>query len=672
MVGGWIPANHCGNAGRNGSGPCRHLKTDMNPHFIHCTLGAVIACALGTAPGEALTIYRVGGEGYPVPEAADKEGIDFVQLSWADVDEDLSGSFRHLEINESMTPVRLDPGVNMAPRIRELGGCVFFHHPYDGWEEDGWDIGSLMDGDYGTAFIGYFDLSTFSSGDRFSRAIWIDLAGLFPIRRVVFQPRPEFLKRRFVRDFFIGTNDGDIRKRGTRAYKHTGRFQFIDFDAVYNVAGNRDPIVDLELPDVPIAEMLFESPKGDWEIAEFEIYGDGFVSRASYLSNVFDLGGRSILGDLTWSGSEDPGAGIELSMRTGDDDDPNAYWRRTFRGDERTRFDREGRLLDRRSYSRLEGGEKAGIRPDRENWGFWRGPFDFEKGRSDQLDGKPRRFLQIKADFISTRGSSGSVLDFLQIGVSTPPLATEVVAEIFPREARLGETTSFTYKLLPRIQGDDLGFDSIQINTPLSPASVDGVRIGPAVLSSGEFAVTPWDGESFSVHIPRVDLDSSGELIEVVFRSEVFKVGTVFTGRVYDSRHPMEVRQRVTAGDADPLVEGNTLSVSPAMVNRRAIRSFEVSAFTPNGDGINDLLKVDYDLVNLAGGVPVALEVFNLAGRRVTNIPVKVGISGRFTATWDGRDEEARLLSPGLYLLRLEVEADEETAIEVTALPVVY
>jgi hypothetical protein len=644
----------------------------MNPHFIHCTLGAVIVCALGTAPGEALTIYRVGGEGYPVPEAADKEGIDFVQLSWADVDEDLSGSFRHLEINESMTPVRLDPGVNMAPRIRELGGRVFFHHPYDGWEEDGWDIGSLMDGDYGTAFIGYFDLSTFSSGDRFSRAIWIDLAGLFPIRRVVFQPRPEFLKRRFVRDFFIGTNDGDIRKRGTRAYKHTGRFQFIDFDAVYNVAGNRDPIVDLELPDVPIAEMLFESPKGDWEIAEFEIYGDGFVSRASYLSNVFDLGGRSILGDLTWSGSEDPGAGIELSMRTGDDDDPNAYWRRTFRGDERTRFDREGRLLDRRSYSRLEGGEKAGIRPDRENWGFWRGPFDFEKGRSDQLDGKPRRFLQIKADFISTRGSSGSVLDFLQIGVSTPPLATEVVAEIFPREARLGETTSFTYKLLPRIQGDDLGFDSIQINTPLSPASVDGVRIGPAVLSSGEFAVTPWDGESFSVHIPRVDLDSSGELIEVVFRNEVFKVGTVFTGRVYDSRHPMEVRQRVTAGDADPLVEGNTLSVSPAMVNRRAIRSFEVSAFTPNGDGINDLLKVDYDLVNLAGGVPVALEVFNLAGRRVTNIPVKVGISGRFTATWDGRDEEARLLSPGLYLLRLEVEADEETAIEVTALPVVY
>ena len=54
--------------------------------------------------------------------------------------------------------------------------------------------------------------------------------------------------------------------------------------------------------------------------------------------------------------------------------------------------------------------------------------------------------------------------------------------------------------------------------------------------------------------------------------------------------------------------------------------------------------------------------MFNLAGMRVTSIPVEAGISDRLTATWDGRDEEARLFFPGLYLLRLEVEADEETA----------
>ena len=290
-----------------------------------------MACAFGTTPVDTLTVYRLGGETLPVPDKASQEGIDFVQLSWADVDEELSGSRRHIEINESLTPVRLDPNVNIAPGILERGGQVRFYDLLDGWEDDRW-VGSLVDGNYRTAFLGFYNLSSRFSDDRFLWSFWIDFGDLFPIRRVVFQPRPEFLKRRFVRDFFIGTNDGDIRKRGTRAYKHTGRFEVIDFDPVYNVIGNRDPIVDLELPDVPIAEMLFESPKGDWEIAEFEIYGDGFVSRAGYLSNVLDLGGRSILGDLTWSGSEDPGAAIELSMRTGDDEDPNAYWRRTFRG----------------------------------------------------------------------------------------------------------------------------------------------------------------------------------------------------------------------------------------------------------------------------------------------------------------------------------------------------
>ena len=248
------------------------------------------------------------------------------------------------------------------------------------------------------------------------------------------------------------------------------------------------------------------------------------------------------------------------------------------------------------------------------------------------------------------------------------------MAEIYPRFVPLGETTSFTYKLLPRIQGDDLGFDSIQITTPLAPTSVDEVRIGPTVLSPGEFDLIPYDGESFSVKVPRVDLQSSGELIEVLFQSEVFKVGTVFSGRVFDSQKPLEVRQRVTEGDADPLVEGNSLSVSPTRVSARAIQALVVSPFSPNGDNINDVLEIEYDLVNLSGAVPVELGVYNLAGERVAAIEIDATgtpDSGRFTATWDGRDGD-QLQPPGIYLIRLKVEADEETDIEVASVPLVY
>lgn len=631
----------------------------MAARSLRLTLGTAVACAIGISPAETLTIYRLGGADIPVPEAAGRKGVDFVQLHWADANEGLFGRSSHLEIGESLTPVRLDPGVNIGPRIRELGGRVRFHDPRNGWEEEHWTLDNLMDGDYGTAFRGYHAL--FFPDENYPRSIWIEFGGLFPIRRVVFQPRPKFQKSRYVQTFFIGTSDGDIRKRGTRGYKHIGIFRVVDFDPVYNVTGNQIPVVDLELPDVPIAEMLFESPRGDWEIAELEIYGDGFVSRAGYVSNVFDLGGRSSLGDLTWSGSQDPGAEIQLRMRSGDDEDPNSYWRLTFRGEERTRFDRDGRLLDRFDYDRLESGEKAGIRPDRENWGYWTGPLDFDSGRSDLVGGKPRGFLQIKADFFSTGGSAGSALDFLRFEVTKPPVASEVLAEIFPREVQLGEVTTFTYKLLARIRGDDLGFDSIQINSPQAPAGVDEVRIGSKVLTPGEFDVTPYDGGSFSVHVPHVDLQGSDELIEVVFRSEVFKVGTVFSGKVYNSALPMEVRQRVTEGDADPLTEGNSLSVVQKTAGARIIRALDVSPFTPNADGVNDLLQVEYVLVNLEGDVPAALEVFNLAGVRMAGIPAGPGFSGRFSTTWDGRGEQGRLLLPGLYLMRLKVEADEAT-----------
>lgn len=359
-------------------------------------------------------------------------------------------------------------------------------------------------------------------------------------------------------------------------------------------------------------------------------------------------------------------------MRSGDDTDPNLYWRLTFRGAERSRLDHKGKPLTRRSYKSLEGGEKGGIAPDHENWEFWTPPLAFDTGRSDLAGTKPRRFVQFKADFNSTRGEAGSRIDYLQFEVSHPPVASEVVAEIVPTAVPVGELTQFTYKIAPTIAGEDLGFDSIEIKTPIAPAGVDAVRIGARSLSQGEFAVGEYDGESFVVTIPRIDLQSSGELIEVDFKSEVFKVGTVFSGRVFDSTRPSDVRQRVTEGDADPVAEGNTLSVDPMQLGQDAIRALRVSALTPNGDGINDVLEIDYDLVNLSGDVPVAIGVYDLGGRPVAEVTAGHSGSGRFTTTWDGRDESDQLLPPGLYLLRVEVEADSGTDIATSTVPLVY
>ena len=103
-----------------------------------------------------------------------------------------------------------------------------------------------------------------------------------------------------------------------------------------------------------------------------------------------------------------------------------------------------------------------------------------------------------------------------------------------------------------------------------------------------------------------------------------------------------------------------------------AIERLRVSALTPNGDGINDLLQIEYDLVNLAGSVPVALEVFTLAGIPVATLDTDSGGSGRFTSSWDGRSDASERVPPGLYLLRLTVRADSGTDRAVAAVPLAF
>ena len=99
-----------------------------------------------------------------------------------------------------------------------------------------------------------------------------------------------------------------------------------------------------------------------------KIYGIGFAPESSYVSNVIDLGASASLGEVVWSGSQDDVSEIDIAMRAGDDEDPNNYWRFTFRGDETARFDANGLPLVLKRYNRLDS-ERSGITHG-ENWDF--------------------------------------------------------------------------------------------------------------------------------------------------------------------------------------------------------------------------------------------------------------------------------------------------------------
>ncbi len=172
------------------------------------------------------------------------------------------------------------------------------------------------------------------------------------------QPSQSFFNERFIPDFRLGTNDGGFGTAGTMDGYVEWRGQArLYFDVRYDIRENTTPLLDLKLPDEPVAGILFQAVNNlPWEIAEFEIYGDGFASRANYTTQLIPLGcdgadllgctpdHLSSLGELTWDGEIPEGARLDLSMRSGDDDDPNIYWRNTFRGDERTTLDAAARF----------------------------------------------------------------------------------------------------------------------------------------------------------------------------------------------------------------------------------------------------------------------------------------------------------------------------------------
>lgn len=63
----------------------------------------------------------------------------------------------------------------------------------------------------------------------------------------------------------------------------------------------------------------------------------------------------------------------------------------------------------------------------------------------------------------------------------------------------------------------------------------------------------------------------------------------------------------------------------------------------------------------LARSGPVRLEIFDLAGRRVTSLVNDALAAGPHVATWDGRDAVGRQVDGGVYLLMLEAGGERLT-----------
>lgn len=383
---------------------------------------------------------------------------------------------------------------------------------------------------------------------------------------------------------------------------------------------------------------------------EFQVYGEGYPAMVTFRSPLIDLSGDKLLSTLRWKAEAPPGTHVEVRSRTGDKLIQHV-----------TYYDKDGKEVTEKKWNKLIPSFRGSVDTTSivgDDWSPWSSPY-LTPGQPFQSP-SPRRYLELEARLISDTPDAAASLDWLAVEFSEP-LAESVVGEIFPAEAEPGASTEFSYFLKAPATGS--GFDrlSIEASTPLRfvGAALDDVRTAAEVQPNGK---------GFQVLFSRPV--RQGELVEVRFDATIFLPATRFEAFLEDSRQ--NVRQRVEPGDATGQVESSTDVVRLPLASDLLVSlSLNSRAITPNGDRINDELRIAFALVNVLEARPLRLDLFDLSGRLVWE-EEKEGLAGAQEFAWDGRDEGGALVPPGMYILRLKVEGDARTETVSRLVSVVY
>ncbi len=420
-------------------------------------------------------------------------------------------------------------------------------------------------------------------------------------------------------------------------------------------ATNENPVVDLELnPQYARQVRLKSLATVPFEIDEFEIYGTGYLPQATYLSDLLDLGNRATVGPLSLA-TEAVGDSIfsklSLRVRTGNDDTPILY--------QQILRDVKGKVLGYKelspsAYYALDPLERAIMEEDGQNWSPW----------STVVPGSlpsapmPRRYLQfqleISGDLYSTRQVDRLEFDYLQ-----PPIADTLRAEVYPRLAQAEAPASFRYALRLGALGSVRGFDRLEVDTNGEARDIRAVQVNGKPV---DFTVDYIRHDGFSLSFPLVK--EGGTVMEFTFDLPIFRYGTTFSGRVY---------HRASGQVPQTLEPGNVLRFAPddqdelsdlfVAIPRKQIGNLigqvdlRPELFTPNGDGVNDQVQIDFNLLQLLKPVPVTLDLYDLSGRHLgALLSADLGL-GPAHYRWDGR-LNGRLVPPGIYLWVLRVQAD--------------
>ncbi|MCE2449249.1 MAG: hypothetical protein J4F35_12935 [Candidatus Latescibacteria bacterium] len=645
--------------------------------------GIVLAVLGGLAPSSAqVEVWHIGKGG----------------LSWISQAETQIGA---LDVGGALQPLELQTGENLIELLRASGQRFLNGQPRDftlggqprAWSNDGFfnQVSGpldLLDGDPTTSSSGVFKTAQSQAGATF---FW-DLGAPFPVNRIRFFPAPD--DDAFIKAFELRVNDGEN-------FNDINRPQY---EVLRRVEVNRESTVDIEFAPLQgrFLQLLVLS-KTVFNIAEFEIYGQGFVPVASYESVLHSFGGPVNYGRLrvhTTQLGTTGDATAAIQMRTGADDSPLSYFRRdrdTGRQEEvpaaeyntnlprRTLYRQDpatGELLeelDRADYLTLPIEEqgpvrdfvKGDIRDDVNNWSAW-SPSTHIAGTGTI---EAREFMQFRI-FFDGDAENAVRIDTFQVEFS-PGLVSEAVGEValatdpFPASGLLevagGIDTTFTYDIRTEFAAGVAGYRGVRIEA-FPPPVFESLQMGDPLVALEDFEWVATDS-GFDLFFAPVAADNNQPL-RITFRLRLLVHNTPINAYLLGAGsvppHP------IAPGNASELVGTNATNAFVTQAQPELQVALSTAIISPNGDGRNDAVAIDLVLSQFAADTAVAVEIFDLSGRRVRQLVSQPRSAGFYAETWDGRDEQGALVAPGLYLCRVGVEADFDVFAAVEPIGVAY
>ena len=232
------------------------------------------------------------------------------------------------------------------------------------------------------------------------------------------------------------------------------------------------------------------------------------------------------------------------------------------------------------------------------------------------------------------------------------------------------------------------GFDQFEVKTPLKVEQIGKIRIldEEIIVAEADFSDMPLDvlpattglfsvvdirDDGFRIGFPLIE--KNGVRLEIEFDNGVLRYGTNFEGRAFNSSVATSLGQQAIAGNVTDLtlagvVDGNIQEAGVPISTNLAVAvpitnvllanvSVNPKIGSPNGDGINDVVSVDFDITNIARPSLLVVDIFNLNGGLVRRLVKDQYMSGRFNEKWDGRDNDGHLVAPGHYPIVISLTA---------------